>query len=95
MGAYINVKNQPKEDWLKEKGTEISLGDALKWTDFEVNFLVVLVDNGPFTAAGVAYDRREKDGWLQPDPRPRSFYSVKKEDLIAVSPLEEYLERLK
>ena len=54
---------------------------------------VVLLDNGMFKAAGVAYDEREyRDFTRDDDPRPRKVYTVSVEKLKEVSDLENWLK---
>lgn len=51
MGIYVNPPDMTKEEWLRVNATEhASAGEAQAASDTE-NLMVVLVDNGPFTAA--------------------------------------------
>lgn len=81
MGLYINPPDMSKEDWLARHGTRISV--PLGAWDFSSGRLVVcLVDNGAFTAAGIAdsQDELEVFRWGG-DPRPKQWYSVPSEKL--------------
>ena len=87
MGCYINPKDMTKEAWLY-KFAKPTLG-PMPITESEVP--VCLVDNGPFTAAAVAYDRREADAFNLPsDRRPKFWYSATRADLYEVSDLKNY-----
>lgn len=85
MGYYINPKRQSKEQFLSEKGERLT--KPPKWENVPDGFLpVALVDNGPFTAAGICYSERELACFSDDrDPRPIIFYMVSVEDLIPVS----------
>jgi hypothetical protein len=74
-------------------GSTGSAQDIPVWSSFgEGRLPVVLVDNGPFTAAAVAYSEAEY-GVLTSlgDSRPRLIYSVVVEDLRGVSDVDRYL----
>ena len=106
MGCYVNPKDEPKEVWLMEnrEGDIIEMMHlefvkiASKKDPYEVicedNCLpVVLINNGPFTAAGIAYNKNEWDTFTNTknDTRPRVIFKVKIEKLKEVSDLSEYL----
>jgi len=93
MGAYINPIDETKEQWLEKNGTEVPFLD--KWDIPENHFPVVLVDNGPFTAAGIAYCESELKAFINPeDWRPKRYFIVPIHRLHEVSPeLERYMER--
>jgi hypothetical protein len=94
MGAYINPVNQSKESWLKEHGEAID--EAPKSFDerMKLELPVCLVDNGPFTAAGIAFDERELQAFTYPDHRPKQWYWVSTKKLmdLDVSSLPHYLK---
>jgi hypothetical protein len=56
---------------------------------------VVLVDNGQFRAAGVMFNERERNSWLQcfanGDPRPRTFWIIDIAKLKKLMPNDPYL----
>lgn len=84
MGAYINPPDRTKEQWLEENATLMSSTPAsgfYKDTGEPVGEyrLVCLIDNGAFTAAGIAYDKAEYLAFARPDGRPRKWYAVKRE----------------
>lgn len=83
MGFYINPKGTSKEQFLKEKG--VAVPRTFKWSDTPKGSLpVVLVDNGPFTAAAIGYCQREFEGFMDPnDRRPKQVYTVRIDDLVA------------
>lgn len=89
MGYYVNPPNESKEDFLDREGMVIPPYPRLGWKDVPDGFLpVVLINNGPFTAAGIAYCEGELKAFTDPgDLRPKVIYLVKREKLIAVSDL--------
>ena len=111
MGAYINLPDgETKEAFLERTGIQaaspetlismIDRGSAkpamLKTVYFSENTLpVCLVDNGNFTAAGIAYSEAELRAFAEPqDTRPKEWYLVDKDILLGVCPeLEGYLHR--
>jgi len=80
MGYYVNPKDMEKEEWLAKHGQAIPLCDALG-LDFDEFLPVCLVDNGPFTAAGIGFDKREAMDFARPDGRPKTWYRVRRLDL--------------
>ncbi len=95
MGAYVNPKWEPKEEWLAREATsEISEAAARTHADFDRDLLVVWVDAGGHTAAAVAFEQRERDQLTDPDDfRPKKFYVVSKAKLRGVSNLDFYLSK--
>lgn len=92
MGAYINPPNETKDEFLQREGTRIFYADAFAHEDFTDKLLVVLVNNGSFTAAAIAFDAKEKEAFLSPDdPRICKTYVVERSKLYPVSSLQEYL----
>lgn len=92
MGAYINPPNMEKEQWLAENATEVPF---LDWDLPEGYLPVVLVDNGPFTAAGIAFSKRELEAFTDKrDFRPKRFFIAPINKLHEVSrELKGYMER--
>lgn len=82
MGYYVNPEDESKERFLVRVGQPISQGQALIF-DFTSDYLpVCLVDNGLFTAAGIAYNREEVVAFTRPDDhRPKLWFKVLKADL--------------
>lgn len=95
MGCYVNPNDVSKEAWLETNATKIYKKNTFpSWeTIFATNERpVVLVDNGPFRAADVAYDEREYQVFTAPDdPRPRKVYTVPIEKLKEVSDIKNWL----
>jgi len=86
MGLYINPKNVSKEEWLKENGMSISCCPN-HYKENNGYLYVCLVDNGPFSAAGVAYNQKEfMEFFSQTDTRPKKFYAVPIVSLEEVCP---------
>lgn len=88
MGFYINPERTvwgTREDWLTVFGEPVP---APTWPPEPGIVLVCLVDNGPFTAAAVAYCEQEFKEFLpsQNDPRSRTWFAVPKVDVIQVCP---------
>lgn len=97
MGAYINPPNGvTKEAWLLRNG--YTAHEKLKWEDVSTDkhLPVILVDNGFFTAAAIAFSEREFRAFTDiTDARPRTMWIVPKKLLYDVSNLEDYLPRKK
>ena len=79
MGYYINPEVGTKEAWLAENGSRITAVEAKEYPSNQGRVLVCLVDNGPFTAAGIAFDDEERDAFMDPDGRPKKWFLVKRE----------------
>ncbi len=99
MGFYINPVGCPKEQWLQENATEISPDEALPALQTGLLFPICLVDNGPFTAAGIAFDEDELKAFQHPDSgliqRPRKWYTLTREEAFKINPsLKSYFEKL-
>lgn len=94
MGLYINPPDKSKEEWLVENGRQIDEFDFVIHPFGNGNIPVCLVDNGPFTAAGVAYNEVELKAFSDPrDTRRKVFFSVPIEKLVEVVPsLTNYLK---
>ena len=89
MGYYIDPKTMSKEAWLAEHGTEVSL-NAIN-LDFDrlapKEVVVVLMDNGPFTAVGIAYSKEELEVFTSPtDYRFKQYFIVGRQDILDVCP---------
>lgn len=83
MGLYINPLDMSKEQWLAKHGTAIAVP---YWTGDGKSFPVCLVNNGPFTAAGVAFSKREMDAFNGPDDfRPKQWFIVSADDINTVT----------
>lgn len=101
MGCYVNPKGETKEKWLEENGELIQdywfPGDKVQFKPYEAYCVdnklpVIMVDNGLFRAAAVAYSESEfKVFTAADDPRPRKVYVVPIEKLKEVSDIEDWL----
>jgi hypothetical protein len=95
MGCYVNPKESSKESWLKGNAKERGpVQDPVpEFSSFPAGTLpVILIDNGRFTAAGVAFSKEEYQEFTRLDDfRPRIIYEAKVADLLKVSDLEKYL----
>lgn len=94
MGCYIEPPDGDKLDWL------IKNGDMVRgqWDTFtrcpDDKLPVVLLDNGNFLAAGIAYCKEEYDVFTDPDDfRPKKYFLVDKEKLLKVSDLKKYFNK--
>ncbi len=80
MGYYINPEDMSKEEFLVCKGLLLDEAPAVHEADDRT--AVCLVDNGPFTAAGICYSADELVVFANPwDYRPKRWYMVKNSDL--------------
>ena len=91
MGLYINPIDQSKEEWLQLHGEQT---EKPVWFGDGEQFPVCLVDNGPFTAAGVCFSPQELYAFMTgTTDRPTKWYICKKDDINAVTDggLDHYL----
>lgn len=94
MGCYVDPEDMSKEQWLAANATEIAPGTEDQFTLRPGEVLVCLVDNGPFTAAGVAYSPQERRVFANPDDgRPKRWFVASIEDVRKVSPYDSYTRR--
>lgn len=86
MGIYINPENMSKENWLAEHATR---GPSEIMPNIETipvkHRRVCVVDNGAFTAAGVAFDEDEAAAFNYFDGRPKFWFIVPDEKLEEVT----------
>jgi hypothetical protein len=81
MGKYINPADTTKEAWLEQHGRPVTQAEAKVASD-SGDTPVCLVNNGPFKAAGIAFDREEFEAFTGPnDGRPKQWYLVPAEAL--------------
>jgi hypothetical protein len=87
MGMYINPRDMSKEEWLVKNGMLIPTPDVHRFEDDDV--AVCLVDNGDFSAAGIAYSERELAAFKFPDPRLKMWFAVPISKLIEVGAIKD------
>jgi len=82
MGYYINHPTLTKEDYLEQNGVECDRLPA--WPPPEGLCFIFLVDNGPFTAAAIAYDKAEYDDFSSNprDTRPVRWFMLNKSKAV-------------
>lgn len=64
MGFYLNPR-EGKEEWLSNNAAKVSVGEAEAFSSWGTEALLVHVDNGSFTALGVAYDPSERTAFIE------------------------------
>ncbi len=98
MGCYVDPKDETKEEFLMREGREVEsdyISENYRFIKEKGELPVVLVDNGNFTAAGIAYCEREFERFVRYDNRPKRFFIVSIEKLKEVSYVEGYLNEAK
>lgn len=91
MGAYINPPTMSNEEWLEKNGTKVSAPTPSEpmliiWGLVpEGTLLVCLISNGPFKAAGIAFNKDELEEFMYNDGRHRVWYQVDIDKLHTVS----------
>ena len=79
MGFYVNPPNETKEAFLSREGLEVPKAD---WDKVPKDSIpVVLINNGMFAAAGIAFSQREYGEFTANDGRPKKIFIVKKSKL--------------
>lgn len=90
MGVYVNPRGETKENFLISNG--IMVDYSFKWVDVPEGCLpVVLIDNGMFTAAVIAYSSCEFDQCVSDITQVHTIYIVAIKDLLLVSKLADYI----
>ena len=74
MGFYVNPPDMTKEEWLQKHG---QVTETPTWPAPEGTISVCLVDNEPFTAAGIAYCEQEFYAFMAPDSTPEEIAAAK------------------
>lgn len=78
MGYYLNPKDG-QEEWLSNNATRASLSEVQNFDFSPERVLLCLVDNYDFTALGVAYDRAERETFLETHSgRPKKWFIASK-----------------
>ena len=86
MGCYVNSGDMSKEEWLKLHGVALSLEEC-EWEVLHHQHMlpVILIDNGLFKAAGIAFSPKElREFTMVNDPRPKKYYAVDIDELRTV-----------
>lgn len=86
MGFYINPPDMTKEAFLALHGKPIGLKQAYGLLNGNEYLPVCLIDNGTFTAAGIAYSEGGLDQFMYPDGRPRVLFAVPRKLLVPYYP---------
>lgn len=88
MGYYINPPSTSKENWLTLHARFMlsPTTRSIEYEDRPGEHWVCLVDNGSFTAGGIAYNKGEFDAFNQPDGRTKLWFSVPDRDLLEICP---------
>jgi hypothetical protein len=75
-----------KEDWLLSNSLMVSSSPP-QWDESKKVLPVCLVNNGLFTAAGIAFSKDELQAFCVPsDRRPKRWFTVETEKLLEVEP---------
>lgn len=77
MGLYIQVplpRDKTQQIVDEYAGKVISAPPAMYHQIPKNKALIIVVNNGPFEAAGFVHDEREFKAWIEPcDPRPTQY----------------------
>jgi len=85
MGYYINPVDMEKEEWLTKNALSELNKEDLKIFNFNQTQTrpVCLLNNGFFTAAGIAFNERELNVFAsEEDTRPKKFYEVEVKKIL-------------
>jgi len=79
MGYYIEGPIKGKAMFIKSEydGEYVNCPQSFDEVP-EDKALIVVVDNGPFEAAGYCFDQREFEAFTYPDPRPKRWMLMDK-----------------
>ena len=99
MGFYIQGPILGKAEWISGTyGDTRLIPQPEKFSDIpEEKFLIVVVNNGPFEAAAVAYSEQEFNEFINSptDNRSKKFLLLSRKTTFELVPeLKKYLERI-
>jgi hypothetical protein len=89
VGFYLERDDglpQGKGQWLVKHANAEAIAEPTTFPYRKDYTLVVVVNNGPFEAAGIAYDEEEFLDFVYPDGRPKAWYWVPNEEIIRQKP---------
>ena len=88
MGYYIETEAaKNKANWLVDNAGGVIVPRATPTHD---SIPVIVCDNGPFEAAGIAYDDAELRAFTDPfDPRPKTIVMVPRTEVVKFCPAVE------
>lgn len=86
MGLYINPPDMTKEQWLDTFAEPLKLSHLREPQPWDW-LPICLIDNGPFTAAGIAFSASEFEAFRYPDGRPKVWLRAPIKDLSTVTEL--------
>jgi hypothetical protein len=91
MGYYIETaSHKNKAQWLRDNAKAVNAPGERNIGTHDM-IPVVVVDNGPFEAAAIAYDRNELEVFTdRTDPRPRECLLVPRDEVIKLCPEVEH-----
>lgn len=92
MGFYIETDgHNNKANWILKNCKDSYVAPITLDINVPKGFVpVVVMDNGAFEAAGVAFDQKELNDFIDPrDGRPKQLLMVKREDVIRECPYVE------
>jgi hypothetical protein len=91
MGFYIEVPKprQKAQQLVDVHNARIETGKFFDPTGERVGICVV--ENGPFDAAGIAFNAREAEEFAYEDGRPRTWLSMPREAVVKACPQVESL----
>ncbi len=86
MTIYLNPIKMTKEEFLQKHGTLVKSEEIAQKNldDHSETCVVILIDNGPFRAAGILEGQHDLSAFTNPsDYRPKKFYLVSTSDINA------------
>lgn len=86
MGWYIETNgNHNKAKWIVANARGIETNNP--WSPPPGYIPVVVVNNGPFEAAAIAFDKDELEAFMEPsDLRHRDFVFVPRDEVLRLNP---------
>ena len=92
MGFYIDGPAKGKAPFLRSEYDAEFINEPVSFKDIPKDkALICVVDNGPFEAAGFAFDNREFEVFSAPgDPRPKRWMIMDREKAVELTGFKQY-----